>query len=74
MVKLCYGVPVVVHTDASTEYTLTAAALRTTLEANPEVRCIILCNPSNPTGAVMSAAALEEIAAVLREFPKVIDE
>ena len=34
-------------------------------------RVFILCNPSNPTGAVHSAALLEKLAAVLRKWPKV---
>ena len=34
--------------------------------------CLILCNPSNPTGCVSSQTSLEDIAAVLRDFPSVI--
>ena len=30
------------------------------------------CNPSNPTGAVHPRALLEELAAVLRKWPRVV--
>ena len=37
----------------------------------PKTRVLILCNPSNPTGAVMPRPLLEEIAGVLRQHPRV---
>ncbi|EOD24900.1 putative aminotransferase [Emiliania huxleyi CCMP1516] len=33
---------------------------------------LILCNPSNPTGALLPRAALEGVAAVLRRHPQVV--
>lgn len=38
----------------------------------PSTRVLILCNPSNPTGAVHGRSLLEELAAVLRRHPNVI--
>jgi len=35
---------------------------------NDRTKAIILCNPNNPTGAVMSRQALEEIAALCRKW------
>src|SRR5699024_5947664 len=41
-------------------------AIRTEL---PDARMVIICNPSNPTGAVYDLEQLDEIAALLTEFP-----
>jgi len=73
MVKMCQATPVDVPTDAKTGYALTGKSLRATLEASgSKASCIILCNPSNPTGCVMTRQQLQEISDVLRDFPKVI--
>lgn len=71
MVKLCQAEPVIVPTNAATDYTLSAEALRSVLEQHPQVSCIILCSPSNPTGCIASAASLQAVAAVLQDFPHV---
>eukprot|EP00597_Dinobryon_sp_UTEXLB2267_P000029 CAMPEP_0170056804 /NCGR_PEP_ID=MMETSP0019_2-20121128/67_1 /TAXON_ID=98059 /ORGANISM="Dinobryon sp., Strain UTEXLB2267" /LENGTH=397 /DNA_ID=CAMNT_0010261391 /DNA_START=185 /DNA_END=1378 /DNA_ORIENTATION=+ len=72
MVKMCGGIPVALPTLASNNYELTADALRTSLQQHPDVSCIILCNPSNPSGGVASRKSFEEIALVLKDFPKVV--
>jgi bifunctional aspartate aminotransferase and glutamate/aspartate-prephenate aminotransferase len=72
-VRLCGAEPVVVESDAANEYLLTGPQLCTALEQNPATTCVILCNPSNPTGSVYGRAQLEELCAVLREdFPHVV--
>lgn len=71
MVKMCGGVPVAVETLAADGYTLSGSALRSALDAHPGTSCLILCNPSNPTGCVAGRSALEDIAHVLADFPKV---
>jgi hypothetical protein len=71
MVKLVSGVPVIVNTAEKAHFQLDPADLRATLTKHPKVACIILCNPSNPTGAVSSEANQHAIAAVLKDFPKV---
>mgnify|MGYP002952701042 CR=1 FL=1 len=38
----------------------------------PHADIVYICSPNNPTGAVMSAAEMEEIAAVLRETNVVV--
>lgn len=71
MVKLCHATPIIVPTLASEQYVLSAESLRSALGAHPEVACLILCNPSNPSGCVTTAQQLENVAAVLREYPNV---
>ena len=69
MVKLAEGVVVPVQTKFEDRYCLTPEKLRAAL--TKKTRMIILCSPNNPTGSVYSAAELEALVAVLREFPEV---
>ena len=71
MCALVGAEPIVVETTAETGYLVTPETLRATLEQHTNVRCIILCNPSNPTGGVYHREKLEALASVLREFPHV---
>jgi aspartate/methionine/tyrosine aminotransferase len=71
MASLVGAVPVIVETSAESGYLLTPDALRSTLEAHPKIRLLILCNPSNPTGGVYRLDQLQAIANVLRDFPHV---
>ncbi|KAL3668774.1 hypothetical protein V7S43_006068 [Phytophthora oleae] len=48
-------------------YLINPSKLEEALTANPEIRILILCNPSNPAGTLHSPEQLEEIAAVLRK-------
>lgn len=64
MVGLASATAVVVPTLASDGYLPTVAALEGAM--CERTRILILCNPCNPTGAVIPEARLEEIAAVLR--------
>mmetsp|Transcript_6247 Transcript_6247/g.15459 ORF Transcript_6247/g.15459 Transcript_6247/m.15459 type:complete len:460 (-) Transcript_6247:960-2339(-) len=72
MVSLVGAEPVVIEAKAKDGYLITPEALRSTLEEHPEIKLIILCNPSNPTGGVYHLEKLQAIADVLRDFPKVI--
>jgi bifunctional aspartate aminotransferase and glutamate/aspartate-prephenate aminotransferase len=67
MVKLVGAEPMVVETTPENGYLLTADALRTTLERHPDIKLIILCNPSNPTGGVYYEEQLQALANVLQE-------
>ncbi|KAG6594124.1 Aspartate aminotransferase [Phytophthora cinnamomi] len=49
------------------EYLINPVKLEEALTANPEIRILILCNPSNPAGTLHSPDQLEKIAAVLRK-------
>ncbi len=64
--------PVIVDTTADGGYLLTPEALRRTLEEHSNSKLLILCNPSNPTGGVYSKGQLEGLAAVLKDYPKVV--
>ena len=63
--QLTGGVPVHIATRAENQFRLTADQLRAAI--TPRTKLLIFPYPNNPTGAVMSAAEMEEIAAVLRE-------
>ena len=63
--QLTGGVPVHIATRAEDQFRLTANQLRAAI--TPKTKLLIFPYPNNPTGAVMSAAEVEEIAAVLRE-------
>lgn len=63
--QLTGGVPVHIATRAEDQFRLTADQLRAAI--TPRTKLLIFPYPNNPTGAVMSAAEMEEIAAVLRD-------
>jgi len=62
MVKLAGATPKFVLCDDATEFKLTPAQLEAAI--TPKSRLVILCNPSNPTGAVYSRAEMAAIVAV----------
>lgn len=62
--QLTGGVPVHIATRAEDQFRLTADQLRAAI--TPRTKLLIFPYPNNPTGAVMSAAEMEEITAVLR--------
>ncbi len=71
MVKICGGIPTIIDTYPQENYVLSSISLKKALLTHHEVTCLILCNPSNPTGCVADKQSLVEIAKVLTEFPKV---
>ncbi|MEV4638389.1 pyridoxal phosphate-dependent aminotransferase [Actinoplanes sp. NPDC049548] len=58
-VKLAGGVPVTVMTDEAAGHLVTTEQLEAA--RTPRTRVLLMCSPSNPTGAVCSRAQLEEI-------------
>ena len=64
-ISLAHGRAVAIATREEDEFKLRPEALRAAL--TPRSKAIILNFPTNPTGAVLNAAELEEIAAVCRE-------
>ncbi|MDH7478850.1 MAG: aminotransferase class I/II-fold pyridoxal phosphate-dependent enzyme [Syntrophomonadaceae bacterium] len=62
---LAGGKPVPVVTRAQDEFRLTPEALRGAITGR--TKALLLSYPSNPTGAIMPRAELEEIARVVRE-------
>ena len=70
MVKLAQGTPVPVRTTFSTQYKMTAEQLRS--QITPKTKMLILCSPSNPTGACYTLKELKEIGNVLKEHPDIV--
>ena len=68
---MCGATPVILESTAADEYLLKPEKLRECLVKHPNVKGIILCNPSNPTGSVAVKDNLLALAAVLKDFPKV---
>jgi len=68
LVKLAGGVPISLPTLASELYKLAPSALEAAM--SPRTKALILCSPSNPTGAVYSMRELEGLAAVLERHPR----
>jgi len=64
IVKLAGGLPVIVETREEDQYVPDPEALRRAL--SPRTRALVINSPSNPTGAVLSRATLESIAAAVR--------
>lgn len=63
MVALAGGKSVIIHTDESTGFKITADQLEKAVTAKTKV--LILCNPSNPTGSAYKRAELEALAEVV---------
>lgn len=69
MARLAGATPVVVETGVEDEYKMSPEKLEAAI--TPNTRVLILCSPSNPTGAVYSRADLEGLAEVLRRHENV---
>jgi aspartate aminotransferase len=65
LVKYANGVPVIIETDDSSGFKITAEQLKNAI--TPKTKILILTSPSNPTGAVYSREELETLAEVLKE-------
>ena len=63
LVKLTGAVPVIVPTEESQNFKMSAEQLEQTI--TPKTRMLLLCSPSNPTGAVYCRSELEAIAEVV---------
>ncbi len=73
-VQLAGGVPIAVNTDESTGYLVGVEQLEAA--RTPRTKLLLMCSPSNPTGAVYSRGQLEEIGnwAVENDIFVVTDE
>ncbi|MBP3785287.1 MAG: pyridoxal phosphate-dependent aminotransferase [Bacteroidaceae bacterium] len=65
MVLLAGGKPVIVETGLEQNFKITPAQLKQAITA--KTKALILCSPSNPTGAVYSAAELAALADVVKQ-------
>src|SRR5215813_7345026 len=64
-ILFAHGVPIAVETSADNGFRLTRAMLEA--KVTPRTKVLMLNFPNNPTGAIMSRADLEDIAAFARE-------
>ena len=65
LIRMVGGVPVVIDTTEQEHFKITAQKLAAAI--TPKTKCMILNNPSNPTGMMYSRKELEEIARVCVE-------
>ena len=70
MVKLAGGDPVIIKTNLEQDFKITPEQLEEAI--TPKTKALILCSPSNPTGAVYSLEELKGLAGVLKKYPDVI--
>ena len=70
MVRMADAEPVFVHTTTESGFLMRPEELEAAI--TPATRLLILCSPSNPTGAVYRRGALEALGEVLAEHPKIV--
>ncbi len=70
MVKLAEGVTVTVPASIEQNFKITPEQLRAAI--TDSTRMVLLCSPSNPTGAVYSRAELQGLVDVLKDYPQVM--
>lgn len=70
MVKLAEGIPVTIESPMNQGFKLTPEQLKEAI--THKTRMIILCSPSNPTGAVYSEEELQRLVDVLKKHPEIV--
>jgi aspartate aminotransferase len=70
MVRIAEGTPVIVETEQSNRFKMTAAQLEAAI--TPKTKLVVLNSPSNPSGVAYTEGELKELAAVLLKFPNVL--
>ena len=65
MIKMCYGKPVNVEVYEKDDFVITADSIKKNV--SEKTKAIMLNSPCNPTGSVISAETLEEIAEIAKE-------
>jgi aspartate aminotransferase len=70
MVRIAEGTPVIVETEQSNRFKMTATQLEAAI--TPKTKLVVLNSPSNPSGVAYTEAELKELAAVLLKFPNVL--
>ncbi len=68
MAKLAGGVPVIVFAGIGQNFKITGEQLEAAI--TPKSKLLILCSPSNPTGAVYSKSELKALADVIARHPQ----
>lgn len=70
LVRLAGGIPILCPSDASAGFAINIELLRRKI--TPRTRLLLLCSPSNPTGAVIDETTAKELVLLLREHPEII--
>ena len=70
MVRIAEGTPVIVETEQSNRFKMTAAQLEAAI--TPKTKLVVLNSPSNPSGVAYTEAELKELAAVLLNHPNIL--
>lgn len=70
MVKLAEGVNITIHAGIEQNFKITGAQLEAAI--TDKTKAIILCSPSNPTGAVYSREEMADLVRVLAKYPRII--
>jgi aspartate aminotransferase len=70
MVDFAEGIPKIVNCTLADDFKLTAKALE--LAINDSTRCLILNNPTNPTGSVYNFEDLKSFSDVLIKYPNIL--
>ena len=70
MVRIAEGTPIIVETEQSNRFKMTADQLEAAI--TPKTKLIVLNSPSNPSGVAYTEAELKELAAVILKFPNIL--
>jgi aspartate aminotransferase len=70
MVKMALGKPVAIKTTFANNYKLTPAQLEKAI--TKKTKALILCSPSNPTGACYTLNDLKDLALLLLKHPDIL--
>lgn len=70
MVKIASGESVIIPTSPEKNFKITGDDLEKYI--TPKTKALILCSPSNPSGAVYNKEELEDLAKVLRKHPEIV--
>jgi aspartate aminotransferase len=69
-VKLCEGIPVIIEAKFEDNFKITPKQLEAAI--TPKTKALLLCSPSNPSGAVYSKDELRAIADVLAKHTRIM--
>jgi aspartate aminotransferase len=69
LVKLAEGTNVVINGSIENKFKVTAQQIEEVI--TPKTKALLLCSPSNPTGAVYTKNELAEIVKVLEKHPRI---
>tara|TARA_Y100000768_G_scaffold330947_1_gene269963 strand:+ start:1103 stop:2287 length:1185 start_codon:yes stop_codon:yes gene_type:complete len=69
MIEICGGVPVVVKSDISSNFKVTASEIKHHITS--KTKMIIINSPNNPSGTVYNEIELRKIGKMLKNYPEI---